>query len=96
MGSEEDAPQSQPSAPWRAAATFVMGVTGTLFRGLMYGANRPEVHGLDKFLQVLDQRKDVEKRKRGLITSMPLAYYLHIKANEICSLESYQCVRMYH
>ena len=72
MGSEEDAPQSQPSALWRAAATFFMGVTGTLFRGLMYGANYPDVHGLDKFLQVLDERKDVKKRERGLITGMPL------------------------
>ena len=70
MGSEEDVPQSQPSGPWRATATFVMGVTGSLFRGLMYGANRPDVHGLEKFLQVLDDRKDVKKRERGLITGM--------------------------
>ena len=68
MGSEENAPQSQPSGPWRAGATFVMGVTGSLFRGLMYGANQLEVHGLEKFLQVLDGRKDVKARERGLIT----------------------------
>ena len=96
MGSEEDTPQSQPSAPWRAAATFVMGVTGTLFRGLMYGANRPEVHGLDQFLQVLDGRKDVEKRERGLITGMPHISFAQAKTNEICSLEPHQCVRTYH
>lgn len=34
----------------------------------MFGANRTEVHGLDKFLEMLDRRKDPEGRERGLIT----------------------------
>ena len=35
----------------------------------MFGTNSTEIHGLDGFLKLLDERKDVEKRKRGLITS---------------------------
>ena len=34
----------------------------------MFGTNKTDVHGLDKFLALLDQRKDVDTRKRGLIT----------------------------
>ena len=45
-----------------------MGVTGTLSRLFLLGANTTEIHGLDKFLGLLDQRHDVEKRERGLIT----------------------------
>ena len=34
----------------------------------MFGTNITEIHGLDGFLKLLDERKDVEKRTRGLIT----------------------------
>ena len=34
----------------------------------MFGTNSTEIHGLDGFLKLLDERKDVEKRTRGLIT----------------------------
>jgi len=34
----------------------------------MYGTNRPEVHGLDRFRALLDEREDPRSRKRGLIT----------------------------
>ena len=48
-----------------------MGLTGGLTRVFYYGLNRVEVTGLDKFLQTLDKRKDVEGRTRGLITGRP-------------------------
>lgn len=31
--------------------------------------NSVEVHGLDNFLDLLDKRKDIEDRERGLLTS---------------------------
>jgi len=31
--------------------------------------NSVEVHGLDNFLELLDKRKDIEGRERGLLTS---------------------------
>ncbi len=31
--------------------------------------NSVEVHGLDNFLDLLDKRKDIEGRERGLLTS---------------------------
>ncbi|XDG01095.1 hypothetical protein ABKA04_000710 [Annulohypoxylon sp. FPYF3050] len=58
----------QPSLPWRMTSSMVMGLTAALSRGFLYGLNSVEVVGLDRFLEVLDKRKDVEKRQRGLIT----------------------------
>ena len=60
---------SQPSLPWRVGSACIMGISGSLSRLIMYGTNSIEVHGLDGFLKLLDERKDVEKRTRGLITS---------------------------
>lgn len=64
---------SQPSLPWRIGSSIVMGVTGTISRLFLFGANTSEVHGLDDFLELLEQRRDVNNRKRGLITG-GLAY----------------------
>ncbi|KAI1384705.1 acyltransferase [Hypoxylon trugodes] len=61
-------PLQQPSLPWRMTSSLVMGLTSALSRGYLYGFNSVEVVGLDRFLDVLDKRKDVEKRERGLIT----------------------------
>jgi hypothetical protein len=47
---------------------MIMGLTGALSRGFLYGLNKMEVVGLDKFMQKLDNRKDIEGRERGLIT----------------------------
>lgn len=65
--STQNAPQS-PSLPWRFTSSMIMGLTGALSRGFLYGLNKTETVGLDKFLQTLDKRKDVEGRERGLIT----------------------------
>lgn len=61
-------PSSQPSLPWRVGSSIVMGVTGAISRLVLFGANTTEVHGLGNFLELLDQRRNVENRKRGLIT----------------------------
>jgi monolysocardiolipin acyltransferase len=39
-------------------------------RGFLYGLNRMEVVGLDRFLEALDKREDVDGRERGLITGL--------------------------
>jgi monolysocardiolipin acyltransferase len=68
-------PPSQPSLPWRATSSFVMGITGFLSRSFLFGFNNTEVIGLDRFLEVLDGRNNVRARDRGLLTgtSHPLS-----------------------
>ncbi|TVY32383.1 Lysophosphatidylcholine acyltransferase [Lachnellula subtilissima] len=63
-------PPSTPSLslPWRFSSSLIMGLTGSLSRGFLFGMNRTEVVGLDRFLETLDNRKNVEGRARGLIT----------------------------
>lgn len=39
-------------------------------RAFLYTANNTEVHGLEKFLKLLESRADLESRTRGLITGM--------------------------
>ncbi|KAF2804005.1 uncharacterized protein BDZ99DRAFT_426178 [Mytilinidion resinicola] len=63
----EEQPAS-PSLPWRTSSVFTMAVVGLLSRGFLYGLSRTETHGLDRFLKLLDERKDVEGRQRGLVT----------------------------
>lgn len=61
-------PLEQPSLPWRMSSSFILGATCMLSRGFLYGLNTVETNGLDRFLEILDKRKDVNKRERGLIT----------------------------
>lgn len=61
---------SQPSLPWRATSSFVMGVTGFLSRSFLFGFSHTEIIGLDRFLEVVDERKDVGSRNRGLLTGI--------------------------
>jgi len=77
-------PPNQPSLPWRATSSFVMGVTGFLSRSFLFGLNNTEVIGLDRFLEVLDGRKDVSARERGLLTgtSHPLCSEIWRYADE--------------
>lgn len=63
---EDDPPP--PSLPWRFGSATVMGVIGILTRTFMYGANSMETHGVDKFLNLVDERRDIDQRQRGLIT----------------------------
>ena len=57
-----------PSLPWRTGSAVVMSTTGLISRAFLFGACKTEVHGLDEFLRVLDERKDVARRQRGLLT----------------------------
>ncbi len=61
-------PLEQPSLPWRMGSSLVMGLVGTASRAAMFGANKTEVHGLEGFLELLDERRNIEGRQRGLIT----------------------------
>jgi hypothetical protein len=61
-------PPTQPSLPWRASSSFVMGVTGALSRAFLYGLSNTETVGLERFLEILERRKDVAGRERGLLT----------------------------
>ncbi|KAI8628573.1 acyltransferase [Xylariaceae sp. FL1651] len=59
---------SSSSLPWRMTSALVMGLTASLSRVFLYGLNSVEVTGLQRFLDILDRRRDVDKRQRGLIT----------------------------
>lgn len=71
MRSEEQ-PEA-PSAPWRAASSITMGAVGLLCKGFL-GLNKVETHGMDRFLELLDERADVGKRERGLLTGTQIAF----------------------
>jgi len=71
--SESHSPQqppipASPTLAWRAGSAFVMGTVGAIVRSFTYGLSYPQVNGLDNFLKILDERIDVDKRQRGLIT----------------------------
>ncbi|KAF2634746.1 hypothetical protein P280DRAFT_210124 [Massarina eburnea CBS 473.64] len=65
---QPDEQPAAPSGPWRAGSSFVIGAVGLLCSGFLKGLNQSEAPGLDKFLELLDERQDVEGRQRGLIT----------------------------
>ncbi|KAJ4363384.1 Lyso-phosphatidylcholine acyltransferase [Neocucurbitaria cava] len=45
-----------------------MGAVGLLCKGFLTGFSKVETHGMDRFLELLDARENVEERERGLIT----------------------------
>lgn len=61
---------AQPSSLWMAGSAVTMGAVGFLCRSFLIGFNRLEVHGFDKFLQLVDERADINGRTKGLITGM--------------------------
>ena len=65
--SRESSPH-QPSLPWRTGSSLIMGFSGAISRIFIFGANRTDIHGLDSFLGLLDERRDISERQRGLIT----------------------------
>ena len=69
MSASSPVPQ-RPSLSWRIKSALVMGMTGVISRVFLYGFNKVEVHGLDRFLELLNSRKDPANRKRGLLTGM--------------------------
>lgn len=61
-------PPAQPSLSWRLSSSAVMGFVGGLSRTAMFVGNKVEVHGLDRFRALVDEREDPRNRRRGLIT----------------------------
>lgn len=61
---------AQPSRGFHLASSFTLGIVGAVCRAAMFGGQKTEVHGLQEFLGLLDRRRDVEGRERGLITGM--------------------------
>ncbi|KAI0530129.1 acyltransferase [Xylaria digitata] len=59
---------AQPSLPRRVTSSLIMGLAASLSRVFLYSLNSVEVTGLQRFLDILDKRKDIEKRQRGLLT----------------------------
>lgn len=59
---------SPPSLAWRIGSTFIMGTAGGLTRMFMTIPNTTRSYGKDAFMDLLDDREDVEGRRRGLIT----------------------------
>ncbi|KAL4906707.1 hypothetical protein BDW74DRAFT_167259 [Aspergillus multicolor] len=57
-----------PSLFWRSlSSTTILGVAA-LCRGFLYACSRPQTHGMEEFLELLDSRKDPSQRKKGLLT----------------------------
>lgn len=85
-------PLQSPSLPWRASSAVIMGLTCMVSRAFLYGFNNVETTGLQKFLSILDEREDVDARKRGLLTgaylqSLPLGerQYAWLTRDTVCN-----------
>lgn len=74
----------RPDLSARIASSAYMGIASALCRGFLYGLNTVDVRGLDRFLAILDQRKDPEKRQRGLITGMYYFSHSFPALNTVC------------
>jgi hypothetical protein len=70
-----------------------MGVTGFLSRSFLFGFNNTEVIGLDRFLEVLDGRKDVGAREKGLLTGTLLfQWFMDDRLALMSLLSQYQII----
>lgn len=58
----------QPTLPWRLTSAATFGAVGFLSRSFLYALNKTEVSGLDRFLEILDSRRDEKNRTKGLVT----------------------------
>ena len=66
---------SSPSLQWRSASTATFAFIGSLAKSfLTVGVSASEVHGLDGFVKLLEEREDVEKRQKGLLTGTLSCY----------------------
>lgn len=57
-----------PSFLWRSGSYSVILFIHTICRAALFGFNKAEVHGLDRFLHLLQARADYKTRTKGLIT----------------------------
>lgn len=65
----EDVPY-HPSLTWRIASTATIACTGFLAKAFARVACTTEVNGLEDFVKMLDERRDIDGRTRGLITGI--------------------------
>jgi monolysocardiolipin acyltransferase len=63
---------SAPSLPWRGASRLTITFVGAVSKCFLNLACSTKVHGLDNFTKLLDERRDISKRERGLLTGMEL------------------------
>jgi monolysocardiolipin acyltransferase len=63
-----------PSLQWRAASTATLALVGVASKAFLAFGCTKEVNGLDGFIKVLDERRDVEGRERGLLTGNSLCF----------------------
>lgn len=62
----------EPPVLTRATHNFIVGTVGALCRSFLFGLSRTEVHGLEQFQALVDERSDPRNRERGLITGRRL------------------------
>ncbi|QDS75003.1 hypothetical protein FKW77_005609 [Venturia effusa] len=66
---EDQETYTQPSLAWRAASKATIAAIGLACKGfLKVGTKETETHGLENFVKLLDERQDIAKRDRGLLT----------------------------
>lgn len=58
----------EPPAVTRAIHNATVGTVGFLCRSFLFALSRTEVHGLEHFQALVDERGDPRNRERGLIT----------------------------
>lgn len=58
----------RPSLPWRIGSSLTMGMVGGICRSFLHGLSNIETFGLQRFLERLEERRDVGARERGLLT----------------------------
>ncbi|KAI6357568.1 hypothetical protein MCOR25_007612 [Pyricularia grisea] len=68
MGVTANGPPQQPGFTWRNTSSMLIGLSVAVSKGFLYGLNKVETIGLERFVELLDQRRDVQKRTKGLIT----------------------------
>ena len=78
--------QQGPSLPWRVTSSLVMGVSSCISKAFLFGFNKTEVYGLQRFLDMLDSRADPAKRQRGLITGAQACSTLDPRCNLLIHL----------
>lgn len=83
MGVTANGPPQQPSLTWRNTSSILIGLSVAVSKGFLYGLNKVETIGLERFVELIEQRRDVKKRTKGLITGeqsnlhRPFVFYHH-------------------
>jgi monolysocardiolipin acyltransferase len=65
-----------PSLQWHAASTATIALCAVACKAFLALACTKEVYGLDGFVKVLDERRDIEGRERGLLTGISPSFML--------------------